>query len=71
VTSPAAQKLGVSLRRPYRGQELGGIRGSMARIAPARPDTQPNGQRQHLFVRVRVFFFQKVFEGWQARDFSD
>jgi hypothetical protein len=37
--APAAQKLGVGLRRPCRGQVCGGILGAIARIAPARPAT--------------------------------
>jgi hypothetical protein len=35
--APAAQNLGVGLRRPCRGQVCGGMLGAMARIAPPQP----------------------------------
>jgi hypothetical protein len=58
MTSPAAKNLGVGLLRPYRGRAFGGMLGAMARIAPQRPATLPNGQRQHFFsgsLQFRVF----------------
>ena len=36
--APAAQNLGVGLRRPCRGQVFGGILGAMALIAPPQPN---------------------------------
>jgi hypothetical protein len=35
---PAAQNLGVGLRRPYRGQVFGSKLGAMSRIAPPQPN---------------------------------
>jgi hypothetical protein len=37
------KKVGVGLLRPYRGQTCCVMRGAMARIAPVRPATPPNG----------------------------
>jgi hypothetical protein len=36
--APAAQNLGVGLRRPCRGQVFGGMLGAMARITPPQPN---------------------------------
>jgi hypothetical protein len=43
ITLPATQNLCVDLRRPCRGHNCGGMLGAMARIAPARLATPPNG----------------------------
>jgi hypothetical protein len=41
ITSPAAKIRVVGLQRPSRGQTCGGMLGTMAHIAPARPATRP------------------------------
>jgi|AntAceMinimDraft_5_1070358.scaffolds.fasta_scaffold501597_1 hypothetical protein len=58
--APAAQNLGESLRRPYRGQMCGGMLWAMARIAAPQPNEamarialrylvpQPNGKQKNF-----------------------
>jgi hypothetical protein len=69
MTSLAVLHLGVGLRRPCRGQTCGGMLGAMARIAPARPATPPNGTTT-TFTRDRSAFPTSLaarnLEPWEA-----
>jgi hypothetical protein len=59
--APAAQNLGVGLRRPYRGQVCGGVLGAMARIAPPQPN--------EAMARIASSLLSAAAQ-WQTKEFS-
>jgi hypothetical protein len=59
LSGPAAKKLGVGLRRPCRGQTLGFMLGALARVAPARLATPPNGLA-NTYLRNRPAFINSA-----------
>jgi len=54
--APAAENLGVGLRRPCREQVFGGLLGAITRTAPARPATLPSDSTAKLSLIASPFF---------------